>query len=488
MKRIIIWVFMMLHFSVYPIWALEGVGPAVLVSGQAGNNTYPAVSSINEWLDTDAFFMAVWQNDSAGNPDIYGKWGYLWSDPWLSDRIIPVTVHPDSDLYPKVDKDIRQDRYYCVWQSDRTGNWQIFISKGDTLSWSDAMQISDGMNCSNPALDCSYSTASNDTAVYLVWQQDSAGSSTICCRRFNIPDSAWGAVEIATSDSAINSRPKIQAKGDGNFVVLWQRTMADSTDIWQREKTAGSWQAPQRITFDGRSSRQDYYYTLNGFGLGRTWQSDSSGNSEIYYHADYGSADLKVTDNSSIDRNPVTQSVHLVWEGDQAGNFDIYCTNFYLSQPHPILIDSQPSTDINPALIIYGCPESEPGACLWQSDRNGKWDIYGVSGFFGPGGVAGKNDKEDSGKIFLSQNAPNPASGKTSIDYQIAQPGHVKLKIFNSLGQLVKTLVDKQQMPGKYDIVWNGLNQSGNKVPSGIYFYRLETGGKSTAKKMIYLR
>lgn len=485
MKRIIIWVFMMLHFSVYPIWALEGVGPAVLVSGQAGNNINPAISSFNVWLDVEPVFMTVWQNDSAGNQDIYAKWGYLWTDPWLSDKIIPVTVHSDSDICPKVDRDTWQDRYYCVWQSDRTGDWQIFVSKGDTLSWTEAIQISNSSNCRKPAIDCSFIPSGKDTAVYVAWQQDSAGYSNIYCRRFSIPDSSWGPVEAVSSDTFENSQPNIQAKSGGDFTIIWQKLSGDSSDLWQREKTAGLWQPPQRITFNGRSSNPCYFYYDFGSCLG--WQSDSSGNSEIYF-IDYNYSKFQITDNSSIDRNPANQLVHLVWEGNQAGNFDIFYTNFYLSEPCPAFLDSNPSNDINPALMIYFCPESEPGACLWQSDRNGKWDIYGVSGFFGPGGVAGKNDEQDIGKIFLSQNVPNPASGKTSLDYQIAQPGHVKLKIFNSLGQMVKILVDKRQMPGKYDIVWNGLNQSGNKVPSGIYFYRLEFGGKSTAKKMTYLR
>lgn len=487
MKRIIVWAFMMLHFSVYPVWALVGVGPAVLVSGQAGNNINPAISTFNAWLDVEPVFMTVWQNDSAGNQDIYAKWGYLWTNPWLSDKIIPVTVHPDSDICPKVDRDTWQDRYYCVWQSDRTGQWQIFVSQGDTLSWAEAVQISNGTNCRKPAIDCSFISSGKDTAVYVAWQQDSAGHSNIYCRRFSIPDSSWGPIEAVSSDTFENSAPQIVAKENGDCIVVWQKNVVGSWYIWKKEKNSGVWQTPQQMTSDGGSSHPSIFYYEYFSGI--TWQSDSSGNSEIFYRNNYNDENLRITDNSSDDRNAVIQINNMVWDGNGAGNYDIYHSNFIsIGKDQPNLLDSNSSTDINPAFMIYNCPESEPGACLWQSDRNGKWDIYGVSGFFGPGGVAGKNDKEDSGKIFLSQNAPNPASGKISIEYQIALTGQVKIKLFNSLGQLVNILVDKPQTPGKYGIVWNGQNLAGNKVSSGIYFYRLEVGGKSTAKKMIYLR
>lgn len=485
MKNIIAWVFLILHFSVSSIWALVGIGPAVLVSGQAGNNTNPAISSFNAWLDVEPVFMTVWQNDSAGNQDIYAQWGYLWTDPWISGKIIPVTVQADSDICPKVDRDTWQDRYYCVWQSDRTGDWQIFVSKGDTLSWSEAIQISNGTNCRKPALDCSFVPSGNDTAVYFAWQQDSAGYSNIYCRRFSIPDSSWGPVEAVSSDTFDNSQPTIQAKSGVDFIITWQKSSGDSSDLWLREKTAGLWQPSRRITCDGHSSKPHSFYYESGGCL--SWQGDSSGNSEIYFCGS-GYAELRITGNSSTDRNPVTQMHHLVWEGDQAGNFDIFYTNLYLSYPCPAFLDSNPSTDINPAFMIYFCPESEPGACLWQSDRNGKWDIYGVSGFFGPGGVAGQSDKEIIGKTLLHPNFPNPFSDKTSIEYQTIQTGHIKLKIYNSLGQLVNILVDKKQTPGKYNTVWNGRDLIGNKVPAGIYFYSLETGGKRTTKKMVYLQ
>ena len=94
----------------------------------------------------------------------------------------------------------------------------------------------------------------------------------------------------------------------------------------------------------------------------------------------------------------------------------------------------------------------------------------------------------------LSQNYPNPFNPSTTIQYSLPVAAEVKLKIFNILGQEVIELVDSQQKPGYYKIEWNGLNQNGVSVSSGLYFYnvlmRSMDGKKSYNKthKMVLVR
>ncbi len=56
-------------------------------------------------------------------------------------------------------------------------------------------------------------------------------------------------------------------------------------------------------------------------------------------------------------------------------------------------------------------------------------------------------------------------------------PIRTTLKIYNILGQLVRTLVDEEKLPGRYEVVWDGKDDRGKEVTSGVYFYRLETEG-----------
>ncbi|MBN2411453.1 T9SS type A sorting domain-containing protein, partial [candidate division KSB1 bacterium] len=76
-------------------------------------------------------------------------------------------------------------------------------------------------------------------------------------------------------------------------------------------------------------------------------------------------------------------------------------------------------------------------------------------------------------KIELLQNYPNPFNSNTKIRYKLTGKGHVKIQIFNIYGQHVKTLYDKKQNPGMYSTNWNGKNDFGETVSSGVYFCRL---------------
>lgn len=95
---------------------------------------------------------------------------------------------------------------------------------------------------------------------------------------------------------------------------------------------------------------------------------------------------------------------------------------------------------------------------------------------------------ERPGEFSLYDNYPNPFNPETKISYSLARPCRVRLEIFNLLGQKIRTLVDQQQAAGVRQVVWDGRNQSGEEVASGVYFYRLEADDFSQTKKMILVR
>ena len=82
----------------------------------------------------------------------------------------------------------------------------------------------------------------------------------------------------------------------------------------------------------------------------------------------------------------------------------------------------------------------------------------------------------------LGQNYPNPFNPSTMISYQVPNPSSVSLSVFNTLGQVVATLVGEKKEAGYYTVKWNA------KVPSGIYFYRLQAGEFIETKKMILVK
>ena len=94
-----------------------------------------------------------------------------------------------------------------------------------------------------------------------------------------------------------------------------------------------------------------------------------------------------------------------------------------------------------------------------------------------------KDVKEYSADFHLYQNYPNPFNPSTIIQYQVANSGHVSLKVYDILGREVKTLVNEEKSIGTYKVEFNG-----EELPSGVYFYRLHAGSFVSTKKFILIK
>jgi hypothetical protein len=88
----------------------------------------------------------------------------------------------------------------------------------------------------------------------------------------------------------------------------------------------------------------------------------------------------------------------------------------------------------------------------------------------------------------LAQNYPNPFNPTTSIRYSVPERSRVSLRIYSVGMKLVRTLVDGVKEPGTYTAVWNGTNNAGKRVASGVYFYRMSGPGIGETRKMVLLR
>ncbi len=93
-----------------------------------------------------------------------------------------------------------------------------------------------------------------------------------------------------------------------------------------------------------------------------------------------------------------------------------------------------------------------------------------------------------SASLISFQNFPNPFKTNTKIQFSITNPTHVALKIYNSNGQLMRTLLDETRETGTYNIVWDGRDKQNRLLTAGVYFYRLETNGYSQTKKVVLTR
>jgi hypothetical protein len=102
--------------------------------------------------------------------------------------------------------------------------------------------------------------------------------------------------------------------------------------------------------------------------------------------------------------------------------------------------------------------------------------------------VAAEEETEIPSSFALGQNHPNPFNSKTAIEYSLPEESQVKIAIYNILGQKVKTLLDGTETAGHKRFIWDGENEKGKAVSSGIYFYRMETEEFVHTKKMLFLK
>lgn len=88
----------------------------------------------------------------------------------------------------------------------------------------------------------------------------------------------------------------------------------------------------------------------------------------------------------------------------------------------------------------------------------------------------------------ISRNYPNPFNPSTTIDFSVPQKSRVKLNVYNIRGQKVKNLINSELERGHHKIVWDGRDGTNRKVSSGIYFIRLESGGKTNTRKIMLMK
>jgi hypothetical protein len=91
-------------------------------------------------------------------------------------------------------------------------------------------------------------------------------------------------------------------------------------------------------------------------------------------------------------------------------------------------------------------------------------------------------------KFDLSQNYPNPFNPETRIQFGLPERGYVRLSVYNLLGQFVSVLVNGELPAGTKEVAWNGMDQNGRNVTSGVYFYKLETPQGAVTRKMILVK
>jgi len=125
----------------------------------------------------------------------------------------------------------------------------------------------------------------------------------------------------------------------------------------------------------------------------------------------------------------------------------------------------------------------------WSQNSEGYEDYCTIKYVQTPSEVKDETgDREKPSEFNLSQNYPNPFNPTTKIEFTLAKSGFVTLQIYDVLGRKVRTLVSQELSSAYKSVIWDGKNEDGKEVASGVYFYQLRVGDFSQPRKMILLK
>ena len=127
---------------------------------------------------------------------------------------------------------------------------------------------------------------------------------------------------------------------------------------------------------------------------------------------------------------------------------------------------------------IY-CFESDQQGHLWIGTGGSGVSVYREGGIVS---VTSKIDHSTETSSIILKTFPNPFNSQTQILYSVNEPSVIQLEIYNLLGRIVKRLAAEYQLPGDYQIAWDGCDANGGKAASGVYFCRLTAVAQSTQK------
>jgi len=102
--------------------------------------------------------------------------------------------------------------------------------------------------------------------------------------------------------------------------------------------------------------------------------------------------------------------------------------------------------------------------------------------------TANDDDNNIPAVTKLEGNYPNPFNPSTTIRFAVKEPGQITINVYNNKGQLVKTLLNENKKAGNHSVIWNGTDNNGKSVSSGIYLYRMQTTGLSQTRKMMLMK
>lgn len=404
---------------------------------------------------------------------------------------------------------------YVVWNQQNTSgdNYVVWLSKYNGSSWSAPIDLS-GNTLKNEEPNVA---VSNDGKIFVVWNTDGNGSGNewVLCVRSGDGGATWSSPPdtLSSPDGVIGgtsieaARVNLARGSGGKMVASWFESQT-TDDIFMNQFDGSQWSG-EMVVSDASTDNNRYPWAAldNSDNINIVWRGRIAGV--------YG-----------------LQIKHKAWSDlSWPGTYDVVVdTGFGTARP-TMVIDNNENLFVAYQRYVLGATIDEI-ALVYSADGGATWsNQYSLTRTDHDGGYQGMDPRVTSSgidmawregyrinqddpdsvaivyghvdlsivgledlqpqvidKFELAQNYPNPFNPTTQIKYSVNKLGNYELSVYNLLGEKVRTLISSQLSPGTYSIDWDGRNEFGKAVASGIYFYKLSGKDLSIIKKMALIR
>lgn len=426
----------------------------------------------------------VWEDDRDGNREIYYKRSIDAGVTWGIDTRL--TNNPSSSMVPALA--INGSVLHILWQDARDGHAEVYYKRSidGGLTWGADTRLTN-----STSLKICISISLSGSTVHINWTDDRNGNYEVYYKRSIDGRVNWGSDTRLTNNTALSYHSTLAVSGSIVHVV-WYDVRDGNSEIYYKRSVDGgiTWGTDTRLTNNSETSNSPCI-SVNGSIVHLVWQDFRNWNCQLYYKRsnDGGvtwGADTRLT-NTSTESSHASLSlwssyVHVVWMDNRDGNYETYYKRTIdggLTWQTDTRLTNNTGYSAKPSISVSG-PVVHT---VWYDDRDGNYEIYYKRNPTGnPTGIENINSAiPNEFKIF--QNYPNPFNPLTKIDYEIPKQGLISMIVYDILGREVKMLVNEVKSPGYYTIEFNGTD-----IPSGVYFYKLESKEFSDVKRMILVK
>jgi len=481
MRKLLNFVFVLFLFSsLFSQGYIPWSAPALLCDS-TGDNRNPAF--VRGEFGSFDYNVLLWDRDFGSHSEIHLK---DFADPDSEIAVNPFAAGGFSQK-PTGAFIEHTETILIIWQSDQFGNFDLFSIVYQNGQFSGYLQITN-----DPGDDINPEVSESG----MVWERD----SSVYYSRYSLSNSTWSAPELV--DNGGCSNPTI-AGYYGDHAVAYQKREGDQFKIYRRERSSsGSWGALQLLSPDGDNRLPRY---CHGLPFSLIWQHQEMGDWNIMNLSEVWPNPTLFIFSLNDERHPVALEIPIVsddiffpplyfaFESANPGEApEIYINDVLYDTVSIRNISTHAGIDRHPAFSEFSFANVTTymarARLAWESFRNGQWQIWGSEAETNLPGLGIEDPPARVGDYRLFQNYPNPFNPVTNLGFRIWDFGFVRLEVFDITGRKVATLVRKELPPGEYEVQWDGRDDAGRKVGSGVYIYRLRAGKFAQSRKMLLIR